>query len=76
LALSGGGAHGAFGAGFIYGWTEMSTMPEFKIVTGISTGALIACLTFLGAKHNEKLREVFMTFTPKTDPFKMRKKLL
>ena len=33
LALSGGGANGAFGAGLLIGWTEMGTRPEFDIVT-------------------------------------------
>jgi hypothetical protein len=42
LALSGGGADGAFGAGFMCGWTQAGTRPNFKMVTGISTGALIA----------------------------------
>src|SRR5215216_5020134 len=42
LAVSGGGSDGAFGAGLIKGWTEVGTRPHFKIVTGVSTGALIA----------------------------------
>ncbi|MBN1817165.1 MAG: patatin-like phospholipase family protein [Sedimentisphaerales bacterium] len=42
LALSGGGANGAFGAGFLTGWSQSGTRPTFRIVTGISTGALIA----------------------------------
>ncbi len=48
LALSGGGADGAFGAGFLNGWTQSGTRPEFEMVTGISTGALIAPFAFLG----------------------------
>jgi len=42
LAISGGGDNGAFGAGLLVGWTEAGNRPEFKAVTGISTGALIA----------------------------------
>ena len=42
LAVSGGGDNGAFGAGVMNGWTETGTRPEFKMVTGISTGALTA----------------------------------
>ena len=42
LALSGGGGDGAFGAGFLCGWTAAGTRPRFKLVTGISTGALMA----------------------------------
>ncbi len=55
LALSGGGANGAFGAGVLYGWTEEGTRPNFRIVTGISTGALIAPIAFAGSEYDEKL---------------------
>ncbi len=71
LALSGGGADGAFGAGFIYGWTQTGRRPTFKVVTGISTGALIASFAFLGPEYNEKLKEVFTTVTTK-DIFHVR----
>lgn len=56
LALSGGGANGAFGAGFLCGWTSSGSRPDFRIVTGISTGALIAPIAFAGSKYDEKLR--------------------
>ncbi|MHC4616737.1 MAG: patatin-like phospholipase family protein [Planctomycetota bacterium] len=59
LALSGGGAYGAFGAGFLCGWTQAGTRPEFKIVTGISTGAIIAALAFVGAEYDEMLKEIY-----------------
>jgi hypothetical protein len=42
LALSGGGANGAFGAGFLNGWSSTGSRPTFKVVTGVSTGALMA----------------------------------
>lgn len=61
LSLSGGGADGAFGAGFLNGWTRAGTRPEFKIVSGISTGALIAPFAFLGADYDEELKKVFTT---------------
>lgn len=48
LSLSGGGAAGAFGAGALIGWTRSGTRPEFQLVTGVSVGALIAPLAFLG----------------------------
>lgn len=63
LALSGGGSHGAFGAGFLYGWSNKGDRPEFKLVTGISTGALIAPFAFLGPGHDEQLKEVYTTIT-------------
>lgn len=61
LALSGGGANGAFGAGILGGWTAAGTRPQFKVVTGISTGALIAPFAFLGAAYDEQLKNVYTT---------------
>lgn len=55
LALSGGGSRGAYGAGVLVGWTETGRRPEFNIVTGISTGALIATFAFLGPEYDESL---------------------
>jgi predicted acylesterase/phospholipase RssA len=65
LAVSGGGDNGAFGAGLLNGWTAAGTRPEFKLVTGISTGALIAPFAFLGPKYDATLKEVFTTSSPK-----------
>ena len=48
LVLSGGGQHGAFGAGFLSGWAASGTMPPFDVVTGISAGALLAPFAFVG----------------------------
>src|SRR5262245_59337938 len=42
LALSGGGSAGAFGAGLLNGWTAKGDRPKFKVVTGVSTGALLS----------------------------------
>jgi len=61
LALSGGGADGAFGAGLLVGWTAKGDRPEFTMVTGISTGALIAPFAFLGPDYDAKLKEVYTT---------------
>lgn len=65
LAISGGGDDGAFGAGLLCGWTKAGTRPDFKLVTGISTGALIAPFAFLGPKYDAKLKEVYTTSSPK-----------
>lgn len=59
LAMSGGGANGAFGAGVLVGWSEAGTRPEFDIVTGISTGALAAPFAFLGSEWDDELREAY-----------------
>ena len=61
LAISGGGANGAFGAGLLAGWTESGTRPEFTMVTGISTGALSAPFAFLGHDYDDELKEVYTT---------------
>jgi predicted patatin/cPLA2 family phospholipase len=61
LALSGGGADGAFGAGLLAGWSARGTRPQFTLVTGASAGALIAPFAFLGPAYDDKLRSVFAT---------------
>ena len=71
LALSGGGANGAFGAGFLNGWSSTGTRPTFKIVTGVSTGALMAPFAFLGPDYDPALRE-FYTTTRSRDIFLLR----
>jgi hypothetical protein len=68
LSLSGGGANGAFGAGFLNGWTSTGKRPVFKTVTGVSTGALMAPFAFLGPSHDTALRE-FYTTTSSRDIF-------
>ena len=59
LALSGGGADGAFGAGALVGLTRSALRPQFSVVTGVSTGALIAPYAFLGPDWDDKLVEVY-----------------
>jgi hypothetical protein len=61
LALSGGGPNGAFGAGLLNGWTAQGTRPVFKVVTGVSTGALMAPFAFLGPSYDDALREFYTT---------------
>lgn len=59
LALSGGGANGAYGAGVLVGWTESGNRPEFSVVTGVSTGALAAPFAFLGPEWDDELRGAY-----------------
>ena len=63
LALSGGGARGAFGAGFLNGWSTSGSRPVFKIVTGVSTGAVMAPFAFLGPPYDAALHEFYTTTT-------------
>jgi predicted acylesterase/phospholipase RssA len=65
LAISGGGDDGAFGAGLLVGWTAAGNRPQFKAVTGISTGALIAPFAFLGSDYDTQLKEVYTNVSPK-----------
>src|SRR5271169_1409541 len=59
LALSGGGADGAFGAGALVGLTRSALRPQFSVVTGVSTGALIAPYAFLGPDWDDQLVEIY-----------------
>ncbi len=61
LAISGGGSDGAFGAGILNGWSAKGNRPAFKVVTGVSTGALIAPLAFLGSAHDPQIKEAYTT---------------
>ena len=64
LLISGGGDKGAFGAGLLSGWTVRGDRPEFNLVTGVSTGALIAPFAFLGSKYDNVLKYVYTQVTP------------
>ena len=74
LAVSGGGDNGAYGAGLLCGWSASGQRPEFKLVTGISTGALIAPFAFLGAKYDGVLKQFYTGVTP-NDILEERNKL-
>lgn len=63
LAISGGGANGAFGAGLLNGWSESGTRPEFTLVTGISTGGLIAPFAFVGPEYDPQLKEIYTSYS-------------
>ncbi len=59
LMISGGGGGGAFGVGVLAGWTATNTRPHFDVVTGVSTGALIAPYAFLGPAYDDALVHLF-----------------
>lgn len=65
LALSGGGDDGAFGAGLLVGWSKQGSRPAFNLVTGISTGALIAPFAYLGKEYDPMLQSVYTSIQPK-----------
>ena len=64
LGISGGSDDGAFGAGLLVGWSDAGTRPEFKLVSGVSTGALIAPFAFLGPAYDPQLRAVYTGVQP------------
>lgn len=59
LAFSGGGANGAYGAGVLVGWSEGGGRPAFDLVTGVSTGALIAPFAFAGPEWDDRLAQAY-----------------
>ena len=61
LVISGGGANGAYGAGVLKAWSELGNRPEFTIVTGVSTGALISPFAFLGEEYDDELERLYTT---------------
>ncbi|MBU2868196.1 patatin-like phospholipase family protein [Pacificibacter marinus] len=61
LAISAGGEDGAFGAGALTGWSATGQRPEFDLVTGISSGALIAPFAFLGSNYDDEITRIFTT---------------
>jgi predicted patatin/cPLA2 family phospholipase len=63
LSISGGGAKGAFAAGLLKGWTASGQRPAFSIVTGISTGALIAPFAFLGRHYDDEMEQLYTGIT-------------
>ncbi len=70
LTLSGGGQNGAFGAGFLIGWRESGRRPEFDIVTGVSTGALLATHAFLGTPADDAVLEKMYTGVTQDDIYR------
>jgi predicted acylesterase/phospholipase RssA len=64
LSLSGGGDDGAYGAGLLIGWSERGDRPQFNLVTGISTGALIAPFAYVGKEYDPVLRQVYTQLGP------------
>ena len=50
------------------GWSEAGTRPRFQVVTGVSTGAIIATFAFLGPRYDDSLREVFTQYATSHRP--------
>src|ERR1700688_2959953 len=63
IALSSGGADGAFGAGLLNGLSESGHPPGYAVVTGVSTGALMAPFAFAGPRYDDALRAAYTKIT-------------
>jgi predicted acylesterase/phospholipase RssA len=74
LALTGGGVFGSFTVGVLCGWTDSGKRPQFDVVTGISTGALIATYAFLGPKYDSVLRDYYSNYGSR-EVYRPRRKL-
>jgi hypothetical protein len=70
LILSTGGSDGAFGAGFLNGLSAAGHRPDYAVVTGVSTGALMAPFAFAGARYDDALKAVY-TQTTAADIFEV-----
>ena len=71
LVLSGGGSYGAFQSGVLKGWGETGGRPEFDVITGVSTGALVAAITFPGPDM-DSIGEMIFTSVSNRDIFKKK----
>lgn len=65
LCISGGSANGAYGAGLLKGWSEEGSRPKFKVVTGVSTGAITAPMAFLGKDYDSITEQLYTTMSTK-----------
>lgn len=65
LVISGGSANGAYGAGLLKGWSDEGSRPVFKVVTGVSTGAITAPFAFLGKEYDKELENLYTSMSTK-----------
>ena len=63
LILSTGGSDGAFGAGILNGLSAAGQRPDYAVVTGVSTGALMAPFAFAGPRYDDALKTAYTTIT-------------
>ena len=62
IVLSTGGGDGAFGAGLLTGWAASGKRPQFALVTGVSTGALMAPFVFVGSSMDDRLKRAYTEY--------------
>jgi hypothetical protein len=65
LIISGGVSNSAYGVGILKGWSKEGSRPVFKIVTGVSSGGIVAIFAFLGKDYDDQLEELFTSISTK-----------
>ena len=65
LIIGGGVSNSAYGIGILKGWLKEGSRPVFKIITGYSSGSIIALATFSGKDYEDRLVELFTSISTK-----------
>ena len=65
LIVGGGVSNSAYGIGLLKGWSKEGSRPVFKIVTGYSSGSLLAIATFSGKEYERRLADLFTSISTK-----------
>jgi len=65
LIIGGGVSNSAYGIGLLKGWFDQGSRPPFKIVTGYSSGSLLAVATFAGGSYETGLADLFTSISTK-----------
>ena len=65
LIIGGGVSNSAYGIGLLKGWLESGSRPVFKIVTGYSSGSLLAVAAFSGTDYEDRLADLFTSISTK-----------
>ena len=65
LIIGGGVSNSAYGIGLLSGWAKEGSRPVFKIVTGYSSGSLLAVAVFSGKEYEERLADLFTSISTK-----------
>ncbi len=65
LLVGGGVSNSAYGVGLLKGWSKEGSRPVFKIVTGYSSGSMIAIATFAGKDYEDRIADLFTSISSK-----------
>ena len=65
LIIGGGVSNSAYGIGLLNGWLKGGSRPVFKIVTGYSSGSVLAVATFSGKDYEDRIADLFTSISTK-----------